>query len=287
MKIFTISLFFINLIFQNNIYPQTTDAYLGQTPPDKIPEIFAPGVVSTDAHEFSFCLSPDSEEIYFTRRLKETNKTVIMYSKITDSGWITPEIATFSVPFTFEAMITPDNKKMYYHAGKIVEGSLQMLTMCVKRESDGWSEPIELAEPFSPDKTMYISSTLDGTIYTTDISEGMGNECLGIIELIEGEYSALEKLPAQFNSEMICQYPWISPDGKYLLFSSSDPGDPMNSSLFISFSDENGIWSEPKAIDLGMRASQPFVTYDGKYLFFSSGVPGNGDIYWVSTEVLK
>ncbi|MBN1151520.1 PD40 domain-containing protein [candidate division WOR-3 bacterium] len=278
---------FLTLYSQQNDGQPPENYFMSQNTPSDVPEIFAAGIVSTDAHEFSLCVSPDGKEIYFTRRLKETNQTVIMFSRLSDSGWTAPEITSFSEQFTFEAMITPDNSKLYYHVGRTVEGALHMYTMYVERESDGWSEPIEAGEQFNPDKTMYISSTLDGTIYTTDISGGMGNEFIGVIKPVNGGYSVLERLSARFNSEMTCQYPWVSPDGKYLLFSTPDFDKPMNSTMFISYSDENGIWSEPKLIDLGMRASQPFVSYDGKYLFFSSGEPGKGDIYWVSTEILN
>jgi Tol biopolymer transport system component len=31
-----------------------------------VPEIFAPGVVSTEAHELSYCFSPDGKYLFFT-----------------------------------------------------------------------------------------------------------------------------------------------------------------------------------------------------------------------------
>ncbi len=35
------------------------EAYLGQTPPARTPQVFAPGFVSTSAHEFSCSFTPD------------------------------------------------------------------------------------------------------------------------------------------------------------------------------------------------------------------------------------
>ena len=41
--------------------------YLGMKPPGKVPELFAPGIVSTLFHEHSFLsFSPDGSEIYWT-----------------------------------------------------------------------------------------------------------------------------------------------------------------------------------------------------------------------------
>jgi hypothetical protein len=43
----------------------------------------------------------------------------------------------------------------------------------------------------------------------------------------------------------------------------------------------------PEIFTPGMEAGQSFVTSDGKYLFFSGNAQRNGDIYWVSTKIIK
>ncbi|MCU0472303.1 MAG: hypothetical protein MUC93_02905 [Bacteroidales bacterium] len=67
-----------------------TGSYLGQNPPGLTPEVFAPEIISTDAHEFSCCFSPDGNEIYFTRMNPEERQNYIMFTRLTDGSWTEP-----------------------------------------------------------------------------------------------------------------------------------------------------------------------------------------------------
>ncbi len=277
------------ILTQQTDFPNLTGPYLGQKPPGMIPEIFAPGIISTVSHEFSCCFSPDGNEFYFTRRHSGLNQTVIMICKIVDGVWTEPEVASFTKnEFTFEPFVTPDNKRLYFQSGRVIDGALQMFTLYVDRDENGdWGGIGDLGELFNPNKTMHIASTDSGTIYTTDISGGMGNEALGIIRKSEGMYQKLEKLGTPFNEEGRNQHPWIAPDESTIVYTVGRPGEEPNSVLFCSFRKRDGGWSKPLEINLGMRASQPFITADGKYLFFSSGERGKGDVYWVGAKIIE
>lgn len=281
-------------------FPKLTGPYLGQKPPGQVPEIFAPGVVSTAAHEFSCCFSPDGREFYFTRRDPELGQNVVMVTKQVEGVWTEPAVAPFAGPFTFEPFVTPDNKRVYFQTGKVVGGDLLMFTMYADRTDAGWSEARDPGEPFNPMKTMHVSSTLDGTIYTTDISGGgsfvtnkgpvrPGSERLGVIRPADGKYGKLEALGPPLDREPKSQHPWIAPDESLIVYTVVRPGQtPANVLLFAS-RNEDGSWAEPRELDLGRPAGQPFVSPDGKFLFFTSMEPGkgNGDIYWVDASVLK
>jgi hypothetical protein len=59
--------------------------YLGQAPPGAEPKVFAPGIVSTSGHfEYSVTVSPDSREILFNRG------SDIMVTRLVDDGWSAP-----------------------------------------------------------------------------------------------------------------------------------------------------------------------------------------------------
>ncbi|MCU0461827.1 MAG: hypothetical protein MUF36_07430 [Bacteroidales bacterium] len=262
--------------------------YLGQKLPGITPEVFAPGIISSEKHEFSCCFSPDGNEFYFTRMNPEERQNYVMYTRLLDGVWIEPSIAPFAGPFTFEPFITPDNKRVYFQTGKVADGQLLMYTMFAERTDKGWSEAKDPGEPFNPMKTMHISCTLDGTIYTTDISGGMGSESLGMIRKVNGEYQKLEKLGTPFNNVEKQQHPWIAPDESYIVFTVRRPGQNPGSVLFCSFKNKGGKWSEPVELKMDMDAGQPFVTNDGKYLFFTSGDPRSGsNIYWVSAKIIE
>jgi len=263
--------------------------YLGQEPPGMVPQMFAPGFVSTESHEFSCCFSPDGNEFYFTQRNPELGQTVVMVSELVDGVWTKPDVAPFvEKQFSFEPSVTPDNKRLYFQSGKPIPGQPgpPMNVLYVERKDEGWGEAKNPGAPFNPAKAMHISSTTDGTIYTTDISGGPGSECLAVIKKVNGEYLTLEKLGDPLNRETQSMHPYISPDESYIIFGSMRPTQQISSVLFYSYKNEDGNWSEPKEINLGMRAGQPHVTPDGKYLFFTSGEQGKGDLYWVSTKIV-
>lgn len=279
----------VSVYAQQSDIPKLTGQYLGQKLPGTAPEIFAPGFVSTELHEFSCCFSPDGNEFYFSRRDSVLNKAIIMVSKLVNETWTEPVMASFvENKYSFEPSVTPDNKRLYFQYGEPIPGQNgpPMNVLYVERVGDGWSETKNPGSPFNPAKAMHISSTEDGTLYTTDISGGPGSECLAIIKKVNGEYLTLEKLGDPLNRETQSMHPYISPDESYIIFGSMRPTQQINSVLFYSYKKEDGKWSEPKEINLGMRAGQPHVTPDGKYLFFTSGEQGKGDLYWVSTKIV-
>jgi len=69
---------------QVNDFEQLTGPYFGQKPPGMIPEIFAPGIVSsTEATEYGITFSPDGKEFYFNR-----NGVGIMVCNWQDYGFL-------------------------------------------------------------------------------------------------------------------------------------------------------------------------------------------------------
>lgn len=273
---------------QQGEFPRLTGPYLGQKPPGTTPEIFAPDIISTPAHEFSCCFSPDGKEFYFTRRDANIKNLIILCSKLENGLWTEPAIAPFAEPFTFEPFVTPDNQRVYFQSGKVVGGALQMFTLYADRTGTGWSEAKDPGEAFNPMKTMHIASTASGTIYTTDISGGMGNEALGIIKKVNEEFQKLERLSAPLNSFKSSQHPWIAPDESYMIFTVRKPEQNPGSVLYCTFRDKAGKWREPGSLKLGIDAGLPFVSFEGQYLFFTAGDPRQGsDIYWVSAKIIE
>jgi Tol biopolymer transport system component len=273
---------------------QPRGPYFGQTPPGTKPEVFAPGIVSTAAHEFACSFTPDGKEFYFTRRAPSEIPTRIMVSRLVNDAWTTPAPAPFNAAegqMSFEPQVTPDGRRLYFQSDRplpdqIGQSGMPALNIWyVERQGDRWDAPRPAGSPFNPMRSMYITMTKTGTIYTTDISGGMGTERIGVARLVNGNYKKLEALGAPVNVGVGNMYPYIAPDESYLVFTRrlGQPGDTV---LFVSFRNADGTWSEPRSIDLGMRAGSATVSPDGRYLFFSGGDRTKGDIYWVSASVL-
>lgn len=264
--------------------------YFGQEPPGTTPKVFAPGIISTPAHEFSCSFTPDGKEFYFTRRDAASGENVIMVSKCVNGIWTDPKVVPFiQNRMSFEPRVTPDGRRLYFTWDKPVPGQSgpSMNIWYVEREGDGWSEPVDPGRFLNPNKAMCVSVTLDGTIYTSDISGGPGTEGIAVSRLIDGQYGNLERLPGPINVGAQDMYPHIAPDESYLVFASRRKSPPSSSGLYVSFRDPDGTWGEPRAIDLGLEAGLPFVSPDGKYLFFTAGERGKSDIYWVETRFLE
>ena len=159
----------------------------------------------------------------------------------------------------------------------------------MERENDNWSEPkpllpvinsLKIHWQFSVDRkgNLYfgvwkvdplIGSTTDFNIYYSKYENR--------------EYGKPEKLGPEINNSQFNQYsPFVAPDGSYLIFTrQSKISEPqLILSIFISFREKDGSWSEAREIDEIIRMdnhdiAQPCVTPDGKYLVFQRVVGGH------------
>jgi len=264
--------------------------YLGQSLPGTTPQVFAPGIVSTPAHEFGCSLTPDGKEFYFTRMDPKRGQNLIFVTKCIDGTWTDPVAVSFvQNRMSFEPRVTPDGSRLYFTWERPIPGQegFGMNIWYVERKGDGWSNPINPGRFLNPDKAMCVSVTLGGTIYTSNISGGPGTEAIAVARLVDGKYKSLERLPAPINVGAQDMYPYVAPDESYLIFASRRKSPSSSSGLFVSFRNPDGTWGEPRAIDLGLPAGLPLVSPDGKYFFFTAGERGKSDIYWVEARFLE
>ena len=273
---------------QENSAPVLTGPYLGQKPPGKVPEIFAPGVISTDtAHEFAITIAPDGKEIFFTRRVEGDIGNRIYHMKCEDGVWSDPVLCPFSSGnVELEPNFTPDGKTIFFNSWRALPESAatgnDMNVWLARQEGGLWGIIGVLGPPVSDLYPVYVTQTRDSTIYFTgNVNRGVYRaECQG------GEYRRWERLPDEINNRNWAGHPYIDPDERFVLFDSNvDTLGTKN--LFISFKLGSHTWSPSVSINehLGFaaHAAMPHVTFDGRFLFFSS----QGDIYWVCASFLE
>lgn len=257
--------------------------FLGQTPPDEIPQIFAPDVVSTELDEFGCTMSPDGCEFYFTRTFLDPRRHTIMVCKRGPAGWSQPQIADFSGLYPeAEPTFSPDGKRLFFGRLRVTEQNTSVSEIyAMERAADGWREP----EYLMPG--MFASISYHDVIFTTDISAGMEKGDIASAKRINNEYAQLEHLDDSVNSPFQDAHPFIAPDESYILFDSNRPGGYGSSDLYICFRNEDNSWGA--ALNLGEPINTP--EYDaipslspgGEYLFFCRA----GDIYWVDAKIIK
>ena len=245
--------------------------YLGQPLPGKMPELFAPGIVSSDDQEHGVpAFSPDGNEVFWlsNRPPGPDNENWLCFGKTmrrVGDVWSEPESSLYK-----SAIFSIDGQRLYFGSEK--EGDDPYY---VEKQNAGWS---------------------DGTLYFMGYAEGQWIN-LGIYrsELINGRYEKPELLPSNINTASGERNwaPYIAADESYLIFCStrglpeSDQGD-----LFITFRNPDGRWTDPLNMGPTINTSQmerfSCVTPDGKYLFFTRDhTKGYEDVFWVKSDILN
>jgi Tol biopolymer transport system component len=272
--------------------------YLGQAPPGLTRQVFAPGIVSTEAPEGCLCFSNDGSYAVFRRHWRE--KTVVLISERKHGRWSEPEVAPFFMrPYRFgDFTFAPNALRLYFTSNRpTTEGGEPTDTSdiwMVDNVDGAWTQPVHLPSPVSSAlHDSYPSVSDDGTLYffrRFDPSSGR-SEILSA-EPNEDGYSEPVNLGSNINTEWDEWDPFVSSDGETLIFCSKKPSGRGEDDLYVSFKDTDGRWST--AINLGegvntpSSENRPFITADGKYLFFSAGdAAGGRDVYWVNMEVVR
>jgi len=264
--------------------PVHEDSYLGQTPPGQIPEVFAPGIVTTDRFEYGATFTPDLKEFYFTRATGEGRNREFVAFKNEGGQWVETIISRA----LGQPLISPDGKVM--HLGRRYQ----------ERTEDGWSEVQELDQSFREENRfiMRMSSAENGTYYFDTFDETNPEFPLRYSRLVNGQREAPKALSEVINTGTQLNHPFIAPDESYLIWDAKREDGFGDSDIYISFRDKDGNWGA--AINLGDKINTDgwdaaaSVTPDGKFIFFHRTTPSddpevlpNTDIYWVSAEIIE
>jgi hypothetical protein len=265
-----------------------------QKQPVDTPLVFAPGIISTSDFEFAITFSPQMDELFFTRR-KPDGINKIFTMKLTGSKWSEPGLAFFSKEFfDFEPHISPDGKRLYFGSLRSVNNKQGLHQWYLEKINGKWTEPKLLNAAFTYDKMlMYLTSTMDQSIYFTIIRDGP-NSGICYSEQLNNRYNSYTRLNENINraDSIVSAHPFIAPDESYLIYDCDNKDGFGSCDLYISFKNEKGEWS--KSINLGnlintdqceMCAS---LSPDEKYLFFQRGNDKDiGDIYWVDFNRIR
>jgi len=263
--------------------------YYNQLPPGEIPEIFAPGIISKKGtYEYPCSFSNDFSEMYFGVNLfnEGNNERYILRVKKNSKGkWKLPEKISFTGFPEAEPILTPDNSALFFAVHSDTSKWKAHDIWYVEKTQNDWGDPKKLNTQINSDDYEYfvtktennkIYFTREGGIYTAELS---GND-----------YHNVKPADTVINKMKYAGHPYISPDERYLIFDSSEPGGYGSTDLYISFKTENQ-WSDP--VNLGDKINtphwdaMPIVSPDGKYLFFCRMKNKERDIYWVKFDLEK
>jgi len=267
---------------------QTSDAYLGQTPPGDVPVVFAPGIVSIPGKNTAvLTFSPDGRQCIFY--IEAYPHSYAMFTEFRDGKWTTPVKAWFSETRSVgEPMFSPDGKRIYFTSNETKNAVGGFDLWYIERDGTSWSEPVNLGSPVnSVADEFHPSPVRDGSIYFTS-----NNGDIVRSQFANGKYSERFVLPAPINLKSNPNGkswgdPFVSPDESYMIFKSNRPGGSGGFDNYISYRNADGSWSEPKNLGPTINSSTDEtagdISPDGKYMFFGRG----GLIYWVRADFIS
>jgi hypothetical protein len=266
-------------------------AYFGQPLPDATPQVFARGIVSTDANEHSVpSFSPDGNEVFWwaNRWPGPDNKEwefMSMTMRRENGRWSAPRVTSWGEMVA----LAPDGRRAYFGSEKDI--------WVAERQGDDWGEPkcLNLVGRYPELRNVFMPTIArNGALYFLGYAPGPRND-LGIFraELVNGEYAKPELLPRSINPPSFLNWaPFVVPDESYLLFSSNRAGSLDDAGdLYISRRLADGSWTDPVSLGEPVNSNRqerlPMLSLDGKYLFFTRPTPGHDqDVYWVDAATI-
>lgn len=296
--------------------------YLGQTPPGMTPELFAPGIISTNNTDWTTAFSPDGLECFYTLQ-GLNNYNVLVYIKSVNGIWQKPELAPFHLPdHNADPFFAPGGNRLYFWANGPDKSGAESRDNSdiyyVDKVSDGWGKPVRLDTALINTSHWQIFPTVatNGNLYfTCNYPDSKGGFDVYRSEFKDGKYLPPVNLGDSINTATLEQEPFIAPDESYIIFASDRHAPRTNNwDLYISFKKEDGTWTKAKNMGTNINSSAKdmaaMVTHDGKYLFFSSyrvkafdpaskdftyntlkdalngSQNGNSDVYWVDAKII-
>ena len=277
-------------------FPKLQGPYLGQKPPGMTPEIFAPGIISTDVRELNSVFSPDGKEFYYTKRVNDLLK--IFYLKEEKDGWTKPALTPFSADCNdFDMAFSIDGDRLFFCSSRPVPGSSAINIgydiWYVQREGEDWGKPVYIEGPVNEGDRLYYPSLSSGrTLYfTTQRDDSFGQGDIYKAFFRKGRYDRIENLGPNVNTKYDEGDAFIAPDESYIIVCSTGRPEGLGSTdLYVSFQKEDGSWTKLKPMGISINSPfsdySPYVSPDGRYFFFTSRRTGADDIYWVNTKAI-
>lgn len=302
-------------------FPPLSGPYLGQPLPDSLPQLFAPGIVSTGLFTRDVAISPDGKEIYFCVAIGNYTYSTILYTKEVNGKWSPPEIVPFSGGpgvMDFEPAFSQDGSRLFFLStrpdGDEPVGDQDIWV--VDRTSEGWSEPKNLGEPVNTDGGEFFPSlTNNGTLYFTRNEKGSRLNQIFRSRWEKGAFQEPELLPENVNCGTNRFNAFVAPDESYMIVPATGRSDAFDGvDYYVVFRNSEDRWSEP--VNLGEKVNSdnargwsPYVSPDGRYFFFmatrtqeieqsqwnythlielnNSPENGNADIYWMEAGFIE
>lgn len=243
--------------------------------------IFASEIISTGLNERDMALSPDGKELMYTVVLANSTFTSLVSRKIRNGKLSDPVSPPFTGKYSdLEPVYSIDGNRLYFVSNRPLDQKSSMVKdfdiWYVDRLSSGWSEPKNLGAPVNTaSDEFYPSMTKSGRLYfTAGYNSGKGGEDIFYSDFQNGIFLPPLSLSDSINTRGNEFNAFISPDERFIIFSSVRKGDLGRGDLYISTSDGKGTWSQARNLGPLVNSTRldycPYVSPDGKTLYITS-----------------
>ncbi|WP_419699561.1 hypothetical protein [Mucilaginibacter sp. NFX135] len=236
-----------------------------------MPQVFAPGVISTPYSEWSTSFTPDGQTVYSSQG---SIYWTIVFSKRQNGQWMKPKVASFSGKFRdTDPFVTPDGKKIFFISNRPPKGKPQDKSLQAEHiwytdhlPGDAWDTPQQLDSVINLTGISNYAPSVSakGTLFYCSRRKGLTGMQSFYAAWLGSHYDKPRQLIIPGVSEI--QDPFIAPDESYLVFLSGND-------IYISFK-QNNNWGQAQklgpAVNNGDGNSSPYVSADGKTLYYSS-----------------
>jgi len=278
----------------NDEFPILTGPYLGQSPPDTVPELFAPGVVGTGMFTRDIAMPPSGEEIYYCVGIGNYTYSTILFTRKEGDTWTKPAVVPFATSgkvFDFEPAFSPDGNRLYFlsarpdpHAGtgnfqeqsdannqgdnhekqekesrekeQAMEEPGDQDIWYVDRTETGWGEPVNPGAPLNSDGGEFFPSvTRDSFLYFTHNDKGSGLNEIFRSRIYRDSFGTPELLPAEVNCGSNRFNAFVAPDHSYAIVPAVGMEHAYDQvDYYITYRNADDQWSRP--VNLGTAVNK-------------------------------
>ena len=272
-------------------FPVLAGSYLGQKPPGRTAEVFAPGIVSGRYGLHSnVVFSPDGTEALWALMLPGksnqygTGRTVV--SRLVDGRWSYPREAVFGgTKLEDVPVFHPDGTALFDMAERPLpgqEGPGKENIWVWSKGPAGWRDPrpVDAAVNDLPQHWQFGVDRRGDLYFATNVPGSLGGGDIWVSHRVDGRYQRPENLGPSINTPAGEDFPYISPDGRTLLF-----GRDLD--IHVSSRAPDGTWTKARPLGPEVNTSDmeilPSLSPDGRFLFFSRGYRA----FWIDAAVVR
>lgn len=273
-------------LWAQDVFWNSPNAYLGQTPPGEEPTVFAGPLLKDSGIVLGKVnFSRDGKAFYYSYAAHwfDDSRSGTKVIRFDGQRWLKPVVVAEKIT---NPALSPDDQRLY------LGGSNGQVWVLDKVGSD-WSAPrLWMEKPYG----LYnFQVTRSGAFYTG--SNGMQGSkqdwsTYDFCKLtIMGKDTVIGSLGKVINTPGFDGDFYIAPDESYIIISAKETKD-FESELWISFRKKDRSWTAPLSLGstindgLAHRFGQ-YVSPDGKYLFYTRGTnEADCAVYWVRFDRL-